>query len=355
MTYPPACSHMARAEACGHPKRRMARGDQLSRQWRIINGLMASIQGKSAAELAGELGCHQRTVYRDLEALQMAGFPLYTEQVAGKTKWSLLDTWKHQMPLPLTLTELMALYFSRNMLKVLDGTALYESLSTLFEKVKATLPPEYLGYLDKLAQSLEVGPRAHKPYRLFQKTLARVQTAAQEQRHVQMDYWSMSRQALTHRRVAPYKVWFYDETFYMIGYCDLRQSVRLFAIDRIARLEVLDSRFELPADFDAQTFMRASFGVFQGEPVQVRIRFDKQVAGYVRERIWHPTQELIRQGDGSLIFSAEVAGLEEIKFWVLKWGAGATVLAPEDLRRAVAMEAQALLDHHDGQRAVADR
>jgi predicted DNA-binding transcriptional regulator YafY len=325
----------------------MARGDQLSRQWRILHGLIASIKGRSAAELAGELGCHQRTVYRDLEALQMAGFPLYTEQVDGKTKWSLLDAPKHQMPLPLNLTELMALYFSRNMLKGLEGTALFESLSTLFEKVKATLPAEYIGYLDKLAQSLEVGPRAYKPYRRFQETLARVNEATQEQRHVTMDYWSMRRQSLTRRRVAPYKVWFYDETFYMIGYCELRQAVRLFAVDRIARLEILDSRFELPRGFDAQALMRASFGVFQGEPVQVRIRFSKQVAGYVQEKIWHPTQMLESQPDGGLIFSAEVAGIEEIKFWVLKWGAGATVLEPDALRKAVTREAAAMLSNYN--------
>ena len=76
----------------------MARGDQLSRQWRIIHALIASPHGKSAAELSDALDCHSRTVYRDLEALQMAGFPLYTEQEGGKTRWSLIDAQRHQMP-----------------------------------------------------------------------------------------------------------------------------------------------------------------------------------------------------------------------------------------------------------------
>jgi predicted DNA-binding transcriptional regulator YafY len=39
--------------------------------------------GKSAAELSSELDCHPRTVYRDLEALQVAGFPIYTDRVEG--------------------------------------------------------------------------------------------------------------------------------------------------------------------------------------------------------------------------------------------------------------------------------
>ncbi len=324
----------------------MARGDQLSRQWKIIHSLMASPRGKSAGELAAELECHSRTVYRDLEALQMAGFPLFTEQAGARTFWSVLGTGRRTMPLPLSLTELMALYFSRNMLKVLQGTAIFDSLSSLFDKVRATLPPEYAAYLDKLSQSLEVGVKAHKPYRRFQEILDLVNQATQEQRHIEIDYFSMHRSALTRRRVAPYKVWFYDETFYVIGFCELRGDIRIFAVDRIERLEILDSRFEPPAGFDANAFMQASFGVFQGETVQVRIHFAPAVAGYIEERVWHPTQILEHQSDGGLIFSAQVAGLEEIKYWTLKWGAGATVLAPEALRAAVAEEVKKMADNY---------
>src|SRR5690606_12641056 len=110
----------------------MARGDQLSRQWRIIQALMSAGRGKTASELALELECHSRTVYRDLEALQMAGFPLFTQTREGKAYWTITETARRQMPIPLDLTELMALYFSRNMLKVLRGTALYDSLVRFF-------------------------------------------------------------------------------------------------------------------------------------------------------------------------------------------------------------------------------
>ena len=68
----------------------MPRGDQLARQWKIIQTLITSRRGKSAAELASDLECHPRTLYRDLEALQVAGFPIHTEKVEGKNLWSLL-------------------------------------------------------------------------------------------------------------------------------------------------------------------------------------------------------------------------------------------------------------------------
>lgn len=324
----------------------MARGDQLSRQWKMIHSLIASARGKSAGELAEELDCHSRTVYRDLEALQQAGFPLYTEQEGAKTYWSIVDAGKHQMPLPLNLTELMALYFSRNMLRELRGTAIFDSLTALFEKVKATLPPAYTQYLDTLAKTLAIGFKAYKPNLGFEKLRDRLDTAIQEQRCIDIAYFSMSRNALTHRRVSPYRLWYSNGTFYVIGYCHLRQAIRLFALDRVDRLEMTDAHFEAPRDFDANAFMQSSFGVFQGEPVKVRIRFDARTAGYIRERIWHPTQELVDEEDGGVIFSAEVAGVEEIKYWVLKWGAGATVVSPDTLRESVAREIAAMAGNY---------
>lgn len=324
----------------------MARGDQLSRQWRIIQTLISAKQGKSASDLAETLECHSRTIYRDLEALQAAGFPLYNQKQDNKTLWSILETGSQQMPIPLSLTELMALYFSRNMLNVLKGSAIHDSLTSLFEKVKATLPQQYIDYLAKIEHSLTVGVKAHKPYRKFKDTLAQVQEAAQNQRLVRVCYFTMSRRKRTRRQIAPYQVWYYDETFYLIGYCYQRKEIRLFAIDRIEQIEILDETFDPPEGFNAEQFMQTSFGVFQGEPASVKIRFTKKTAGYVSEKIWHPTQTLTPQPDGGLVFEAKVAGIDEIKRWILKWGADAEVLAPDELRKSVSREVQAMLDHY---------
>ena len=96
----------------------MARSDQLSRQWKIIQTLISSRFGRSVTELATDLQCHTRTVYRDLEALQAAGFPVYTDRTGGKNLWCLLDSAKHSIPIPFSLPELMALYFSRDMMEI---------------------------------------------------------------------------------------------------------------------------------------------------------------------------------------------------------------------------------------------
>jgi predicted DNA-binding transcriptional regulator YafY len=71
-------------------------------------------------------------------------------------------------------------------------------------------------------------------------------------------------------------------------------------------------------------------------------------SGYIKEKIWHDTQEISLQKDGSIVFEDEVAGTEEIKFWVMSWGSKALVLEPESLREEIRAEAEVLLGKYGG-------
>ena len=82
--------------------------------------------------------------------------------------------------------------------------------------------------------------------------------------------------------------------------------------------------------------------MFLGPPTKVRVRFAAAAAGYLSEKTWHASQKLTPQKDGSVIFEAEVAGTEEIKRWILTWGAQAVVLEPEPLREEMRREAAAM-------------
>ena len=139
----------------------------------------------------------------------------------------------------------------------------------------------------------------------------------------------------------------------MIGYCHLRNEVRVFALDRIKMLHQTKESFEVVEDFDFEEFMRPSFGVYQGKPVKVRIWFSPDAAGYIKEKIWHENQEIVPQKDGSIVFEAEVAGTEEIKFWIMSWGSKAEVLEPQSLREEIRVEAEAAVEKYG--KAVARR
>ena len=325
----------------------MARGDQLARQWTIIQSLLTSRTGRGVAELAETLGCHRRTLYRDLEALQTAGFPLYSDQDEnGRARWFLIESARQAIPIPFSITELMALYFSRDWLRGLENTVFHESLESLFKKVKATLPPDTDRYLETFQRTVKVGSQPHKHYGAFRETLEVINRAIVDCRRLRIDYFTMSRKRRSRRDVAPYRLWFFDGTFYLIAYCYRRRGVRVFAVDRIRSIEMLEDTFQRPEEGVLDSFMATSFGVFLGTRTRVKIRFSSKVAGYIREKTWHATQELTVLEDGSLLFEAEVAGTEEIKHWVLQWGAQAEVLSPAALRRSIRQEAAGMLDHY---------
>jgi predicted DNA-binding transcriptional regulator YafY len=263
--------------------------------------------------------------------------------VDGKNRWSILESARQHIPIPLDLTEVMALYFSRGLMGVLKGTVFYESLESFFQKIKATLPADTIAYLEKIEQSLEVGAKPYKRYDQLRHVVDQISQATLDRRVIEIDYFTMSRKKKTRRKVAPYKIWFFDGAFYLVGHCGLREDIRIFALDRIKSLRQTAETFEIPEDFKVEDFMQTSFGVFHGAPVDVRIRFAADIAGYIREKTWHETQKIEPQNDGSIIFEARVAGTDEIKYWLMSWGAKAEVLSPAALREEIKSEAEAIL------------
>ena len=317
----------------------MARGDQLARQWKIFQTLVASRYGKSVRALAKNLDCHQRTVYRDLEALEAAGFPIYCENENGKNHWYLLESARNPMPVPFSLPELMALYFGSDVLKVLKGTVFHDALESVLKKVKSSIPPESVKYLSRVEKSLANRPGPYKNYDRFKETIELINEAVFSGRVIEVLYYTMSRKKSHKRKVAPYRMWFHNGGFYLIGHCKWRDGIRIFAVDRIKRIRLTDDTFEVPEEFDVDAFMRGSFGVFHGKPEKVKILFSADIAEYIKEKIWHESQKLSDRADGSVLFEAEVACTRDFRAWVMRWGARARVLQPEKLRNEIQSEA----------------
>lgn len=325
----------------------MARGDQLSRQWKIIQRLFAATRGVAVSDLAQDLGCHSRTVYRDLEALQAAGFPLYTDWVEGKNLWSILDSVKREPPLPLQQTELMALYFSRNILKTLKNTPFANALDTLFEKIVTTIPESTRAYLDSFEETFTVGQAPYGRRKEVARWIDILNAAILDRRLVEMEYYTFSRDHQTRRKVAPYKIWFFKSFIYLVGYCHLREDIRIFTLDRIKALAITDQAYDIPVEFNVEDFMSTGFGVFVGQPENVKILFKPGIGNYIREKTWHATQRLTTRDDGWLEFEVDVAVTAELKNWIMGWGAEATVLQPQSLADSIRDEARAVAENYD--------
>jgi predicted DNA-binding transcriptional regulator YafY len=188
-------------------------GAQLARQWKILQILESRKNGLSAVEVAHELDIPLRTVYRDLESIQEAGFPLYTEKVDKNSHWILMDGFKSGFPLPLTATELMSLHISRDILNIFDGTAFQESIESLFKKVKASLPSETIKYLESVSSTLKIGFGQTKDFRAIKETISTLSDATARRRRIQMRYEAMSTGHETQRIVDPVPSLGYERVF----------------------------------------------------------------------------------------------------------------------------------------------
>ena len=175
------------------------------------------------------------------------------------------------------------------------------------------------------------------------ETLNTINKAIEKNKCIDITYFVLSRNKETDRRVAPYNIWYSKGTFYIIGLCQMRDKIRAFACDRIKTIDITDESFIIPDSFKIDDYIKLSFGVFHGETTKVKIWFSPEAAGYIKEKKWHDSQEIFDTEDGSIIFKAEVAGIHDIKFWVMSWGAKAKVIEPESLRREIKSEVDSLM------------
>ncbi|HBH00598.1 MAG: hypothetical protein A2W08_06875 [Candidatus Rokubacteria bacterium RBG_16_73_20] len=319
----------------------MPRGDQLARQWRLLQ-FLGRPPGLAVEDAARELGCTVRTVWRDLRVLQEVGFPIYDEREGRRGLWKVEVAFRDRLPVPLSLPEVVALLVSRDLLDHGGAGPFSSALASAFGKIRALLAPRALELVDRLRASIGARAVGAKLQSAGSGHLAEIQRALAERRTLQMRYYSLSRDAETDRRVDPYHLTFFNGGLYLVGHCHLRRDVRIFAVERIRTVTALRDTFAMPADFDAEAYLRGAWGIVRGDLVGVRAVFSRAAAPHVRGRLWHASQELRELPGGRLELRMTVADTLEVRRWLLGFGSEVEVLAPPALREAIRREAERL-------------
>ena len=317
----------------------MPRGDQLTRQWKLVH-LLAGHLGRTLAQLTSELGVAKRTVQRDIEVLSVAGFPVTSETRNGTVFWHFMEGFHASDPIALTLNEQMALYFSKGLFKPLQGTPIYESLETALQKIGSQLPAQSFRFLRGLAQGVTVSSFGWKDYSHSKNVIDCLTRAVFHKFTVRIFHRSPQRVKPIEREVDPYKLWYVNNGLYMVGHDHRENALRTFAVERIQSAQVTNRRFEIPPGFNFEQFRKTAFNVIWGEPQEVKIRFSPAQAPYIKERTWHPSQQIETEDNGSIVLTMHVADLDEVKRWLIGFGAEAQVLEPGELANQILQECQ---------------
>jgi proteasome accessory factor B len=313
------------------------RNAEVIRQWKILKRIEAG-RHTTAQDLADEHGVSERTIRRDLEALQEAGFPLYDERVDGRKVWRLVPGYKQRLTQTFTLSELAALYFGRNLMSFLGGAPFAQDLEAAFEKIREALPSKSIPYLSRIQDLFAARPDPWKDYSKKQDVIVALIDATLHQRQARIEYYSFHSRRAKAYTLDPYRVVYYHGGLYLYARAHEYGEVRTFAVERIHRIEVLDASFEIPADFSVAEYARGAFGITGGKPAPVELLFDAEMAGYIRERVWHESQALEDRPDGSVALKMSVAPGWELKAWIKGFLPHVRVVAPASLREEVAAD-----------------
>ncbi len=312
----------------GKPARKYSQAARLHDLIRLLEAR----HGATVAELAEECEVTRRTVYRDLQAIEEAGYPLTKEAGGdGSILYSFLTGFSKIPPITFSLPELMTLFLCRGQLAFLQGTPFQDDLDAVFGRIRASLPPRSVAHLERLAEAVTPRFQGLRDYTCKREVLDGLRRALLFQLRCTIRYAPAQRKAADYP-FDPYTLLFYKDSLYLGGYAHNRQDLRLFLVDRIETVLVGEERFDLPEDFSIDQLTGDAFGLVADEPRSIRVKFAAAVAHLVRERIWHGSQEIQEQADGSLILTFHAGGEKEILAWLYSFLPHVEVLEPVSLR-----------------------
>jgi len=276
-------------------------------------------------QLALECSASTRTIFRDLKALTRAGI-----SVESKSGYQLASE-SIFLPLELSPEEYLTLFWALQSSPVKENNQLGQAGSRILSKIRSHLDRGVELKTGSIKNLLQI---AVKQTGLPEKEayfFAGLQKALSDNIQVQIEYDSPG-SGRSARGVDPYALTFRRHAWYLVGFDHQSKEFRVFRLSRIKRLTLKSERFSRDTGFSLEKMFQHSWEVFTGEPVRVKVRFSGKAAKIVASGKRHPSEKIMLQRDGSIYYTATVAGFEEISHWLLSFGAEAEVIEPPELR-----------------------
>lgn len=298
--------------------------------------------GVTLDDVMRRFGISKRTAQRRLRMLETV-FPdtAVAKDGEGRKRWRLASAALRDL-MTLSAEELAALDLGVEAMKRCGLAVEAEHLERLQEKILALVPRAQMARLETdLEALLEAQGLAARPgprERIDRQIVAAIAEAIKACRMLDVDYRARGETRARPRRLAPYGL-LTGLRRYLVARPDHDPAgpVRLYIVESIASATVAAEFFERDPAFDLQAFADRAFGVFQNEEElgDVVWRFLPSAAERARRFLFHPSQEVQDEPDGSLTVRFRAAGHLEMCWHLYVWGNQVEVLAPERLRHMV--------------------
>jgi predicted DNA-binding transcriptional regulator YafY len=301
--------------------------------------LLQARGGLSGAELASRLEVDRRTVRRYITMLQDLGIPI--DAARGPDGGYRLRPGFKLPPLMLTDEEALAVTLSLISARRQGAAADPHTIESALAKIERVLPDGLRKRLQAVESSIAFLPAPAAPQPSGEMVLM-IGAAVQQQRRVQIRYRSWREE--TARDIDPYGLVSHWDRWYVVGWCHLRQAVRIFRLDRVLSAVAEETRFARPPAFDSLQYLLDSFATAPwGFPIEVLLETTMEDA----RRRFQPGSAVFEQAPDGVVVRTQVEQLEWAARALLTLGCPFVIRRPQELRaalRAVAAEAAAMAE-----------
>lgn len=294
--------------------------------------LLQSHDRLSGRELARRLEVDPRTIRRYIVRLQDMGIPIEAEH--GPHGAYRLRRGFKLPPLMFTDGEAVALTLGLLAIRDLHLPVELSAVAGALAKTERVLPDTLLAQVQALQEAVTFHTRRH-PEPIPATWVTQLSRAVQQGHQVQIRYQTQG--TLTERLYAPYGLIMHEGYWYTAGYCQLRQDVRIFRLDRIQSLEPSQQTFVRPADFDVLAHVLQGLNAGpETEPVEILIQ---ATLGQVQAVLWRCPGELEATAEG-VFYRRTTYHLEAVALFVLSLSFPLEVRSPQALRDLLHHKAQ---------------
>ena len=275
----------------------------------------------TAKQLAARFGVSQRTIYRDIDTLSLAGIPIYTERGKGGGISLLPDFVLNKSILSeQEQNEILSALQGLTAVKTMKTDQVLQKLSTIFNK--------------NATPWLEVDFTDWSFSR--ESTFHDFRLAILERKVAEFDYYSTFGEK-TCRRIEPLQLWFKSKSWYIKGYCLSRQDIRVFKLTRVRNLTVTNEHFP---ERDLLSIVSNDGPKSRQRP---DITFKLKIAPEMTYRVYDDFEFGELQADGSHIVSATWPEDDWFYGFLLSFGEHAQVLEPEHVKETIKEKARKTL------------
>ncbi len=337
----------------------MARNEQLIRQHKIMQILERVRFGKTIQELHDdvieELGLpslHNRTLKRDLEALQAAGFDVDQHDSPRGKIWKLGPLAKTTTHISFSSTELIALALGRELMHPLSGTQFGSGIDSFWKKVKDEVPATVLSHYEKYRKTFRVQGLPIKSYESKQGIIKTINRGILEHRILEVVYQSEGKPSKT-RKIEPFEVILFRSSLYTIAADhedeNEKSRIRVWKLDRFEKATILDEWFKPPEDLDMDEFFGSTQTIFRSsdDETSYKVKLSSRAAVWVTEDPWHPEQTMEKISDTHSVLTVPVSNPRDALPRILRLGSDAELLSPEEARQELQAIAKEMVQHYE--------